>query len=533
MIKILIKLKDNTIIFKEKHKLKQEYKSLINTNIISANELIFSDEYIINNVNIVSTFIKDICKVENIDTAIIESDSLYLLICNLFINNPYITSLILKDDTNMTYALCETILKTHLKNISCYSLQPFILELFDKAHILVESRSEILFLSNFMLDNNLNIFSSLFYKTNLNIEFPLDEQDEEDFKTFCKVNKYLKTIHVNRASLDNLEFIVDNLKGTRKKNVNIIIHDNIIDPKIIEYLKNFNKRKSKHYKIYFQLAYTDEYINNNLFKETNSKILQTCGLIIILIITCSFTYVFYDNYASMKSNEEIKESIAKVIDLTDKEKVIEDLNLNQDDSLKVINEDIASLLTINPEVVGWLKVNGTNIDYPILQSINNEYYLKHNFNLENDNNGWTYMDYRNDYINLNDNTIFYGHNRYYSGIMFGTLENVMHKSWYANPDNLTISFRTLYANYEFKVFSIYKIYKTNDYITTNFFNNDARIKFYEMLKNRSIFDFGITPKYNDKIITLSTCKDGDNRIVLHAVLTKTTTSSDIENQDVV
>ena len=404
-----------------------------------------------------------------------------------------------------------------------------MLELFDQAHILVESRSEILFLSKFMLDNNLNIYSSMFYKITLNMEFPLSEQDEEDFNTFCKINKYLKTINVNKASLDNLEYIVDILKKNSKRNIKILIHDNIIDPKIIEYLKNFNKRKSKRYKIVFRLAYSNDYISENIMKQTNSKILNVCGLIIIGIITCSFTYVFYDNYVSMQSNENIKETISKVIEITDTQKIIEDLNLNKDnDSYKVINDDIVNLLVVNPEVVGWLKVNNTNIDYPVVQGSNNEYYLKNNINLEKDNNGWIFLDYRNESTNgLDDNTLIYGHNRYYSGVMFGTLQNVMRKNWYSNPDNLTISYRTIYANYEFKIFSIYKIYKTTDYLSTSFTTDEVRSEFYQMLKNRSIYDFGITPTGSDKIITLSTCKDGDNRIVVHAVLTKTTTSKDL------
>lgn len=528
MKKVLIKIKNNCLIFMERTKIKSEYKSLINTNVISANELVFTDDYINDNPKIVSSFITELCKTENIDTAIIENSTLFNLICSLFKNNPKINSLILNDDVAMSYALCEIIAKTSIKYIKCFNLQPFMLEYLDHLGIIVECKSEILFLSNFMLQNNLNIFSSMFYKVTLNMDFPLSNQDEEDFQTFCKINKYLKTINVNKASLNDLEFIVENVKQSGKKNVNIVIHDNITDPKIIEYLRNYNKRKSKHYKIYFRLAYTDEYISDNIFKETNSKILRTCGLIIICIITCSFTYVFYDNYTSMQNNEEIKESIAKVIEITDKEKVIEDLNLNnEEENLKVINEDIASLLVANPEVVGWLKVNNTNIDYPIVQGANNEYYLKNNFNFEKDNNGWVFMDYRNNHLELDDNTIFYGHNRYHSGIMFGTLQNVMRKNWYTNPDNQIITFRTLYANYEFKVFSIYKIYKTTDYISTSFTTDELRANFYQMLKNRSIYDFGITPIGTDKIITLSTCKDGDNRIVLHAVLTKVVTSKDI------
>ena len=104
--------------------------------------------------------------------------------------------------------------------------------------------------------------------------------------------------------------------------------------------------------------------------------------------------------------------------------------------------------------------------------------------------------------------------------MFGTLQNTMKSNWYKNPDNLIISFKTLYHNYEFKVFSIYKIRKTNDYLNIKFIDDDVKLDFLNMLKNRSIFDFGYIPNKQDKILTLSTCADENNRIVLHAVLKK-------------
>lgn len=528
MIKILITIKNNNIIFKERKKLSNEHKNLLNTNIINSNELVFSDDYINDNPTLVNNFINELVASEKINTAVVENGNLNLIVTNLFTNNNYVNSIIYKDDVPISYALCEALIKTNIKNVSCYNIQPFMLELLDRHNILVESRNEILFLSNFMLDNNLNQFSSLFYKISLRIEFPLSEQDEEDFQTFCKINKYLKVIDVNKASLQDLEFLVNTLKSTSKKNIKIVIHDNVTDSQIIDFLKKFNKKKSKAYKIYFRLAYSNDYINKNIVKQTNSKILESCGLIIIGIIVCSFSYVFYDNYASMQNNNNIKESISHVIEITDSKQIIEDLNLNkEEEQLKVINDDIASLLIVNPETVGWLKVNNTNIDYPVVQGINNQYYLKHNFNMEEDNNGWVFMDYRNNAFELNDNTIFYAHNRYYSGVMFGTLQNVLRANWYKQEENQIISFRNLYYNYDFQIFSVYKIYKTTDYMSTIFASSEAKVAFFQKLKDRSIYDFGITPNENDKIITLSTCVNGDSRIVVHAVLKNV--SNEIKN----
>lgn len=519
MKKILIKIKDNTIIIKEKVKLSTEYKNILNTNVISCNELVFSDDYINDNKKIVATFINELTKTYNIDTAIITNNSFTLIFLELFKNNKQITTLILKDETPLTFAICEAIMKSNIKNVNCYALQPFMIEYLDKYEILVESRNEILFLSNFMIENDLNKFSSLFYKMTLKIEFPMSIQDEDDFIAFCKINKYLKTIDVNTVNKHDIEFLITTLKKNNKKNIKIVIHENVNDIETIEYLRKFNKRKSKKYKISFKLAYSNDYLQENIFKQANINILKTCSYLILFIVFFSFSYVFYDNYVSMKNVSNIQEKITQVIEINDSEEIMEDLNENkgEDDKL-VVNEDIVSLIQENPQTIGWLKVNNTNIDYPVVQGADNQYYLKHNYYMEEDNNGWVFMDYRNDTELLSDNVIIYAHNRYHSGVMFGTLQNTLRYSWYSNPDNHTISFRTLYEDLEYQIFSIYKISVTTDYMRVLFADDNDRLDFYNMLKDRSIYDFGVTLSGDDKIITLSTCADEYNRYVVHAVL---------------
>ena len=519
MKKILIKIKDNSLIVKEKVKLSPEYKNILNTNVISCNELVFSDEYIENNQRLVSTFLNELTKTYNINTAILESNVFALIFLKIFKNNKQITTLILKEDSPLTFSMCEAIMQSYIKNVNCYALQPFMIEYLDKYNILVESRNEILFLSNFMIENNLSQFSSLFYKMTLKIEFPMSNQDEQDFIAFCKINKYLKTIDVNTVNKNDLEFLIATLKKTSKRNIKIVIHENINDAQTIEYLRKFNKRKSKKLKIVFRLAYSNEYLRDNIFKQANINILKTCSYLILLIVFFSFGYVFYDNYMSMKSVSDIQDKITQVIEISDSEEIMADLNEDkgEDDKL-VVNEDIVSLIQENPETVGWLKVNNTNIDYPVVQGADNQYYLKHNYYMEEDNNGWVFMDYRNDTELLSDNIIIYAHNRYHSGVMFGTLQNTLRYSWYSNPDNQIISLRTLYEDLEYQIFSIYKISVTTDYMQTLFADDNDRLEFYTMLKDRSIYDFGVTLSGDDKIITLSTCADDYNRYVVHAVL---------------
>ena len=138
------------------------------------------------------------------------------------------------------------------------------------------------------------------------------------------------------------------------------------------------------------------------------------------------------------------------------------------------------------------------------------------------------MDYRNNAKSLDSNTIIYAHNRYYSGVMFGTLNNVTKNNWRNNPDNLYITFNSMYEQMTWKVFSIYNIEVTSDYLYTNFNTNEEYQKFINLIKDRSNFKFDTEVTTQDKILTLSTCLDNNRRLVVHAVLQKDTKNQEIE-----
>ena len=128
------------------------------------------------------------------------------------------------------------------------------------------------------------------------------------------------------------------------------------------------------------------------------------------------------------------------------------------------------------------------------------------------------MDYRNNIYNLSNNTIILGHNLK-NGMMFGTLRYTTNESWYKNPDNQIITFNTKVKNMKWKIFSIYKIPVTNDYLYANFGDLNEFKKFLDTIKSRSIYDFGIELKKEDHILTLTTCgTTSATRLVIHAVL---------------
>lgn len=568
MKKILINIKNNEIIFSYKTSNSSINNDLINTNIISNNELIFSDVYITQNQKLISAFLNELAIQYKVNTVTISKMDLTSLIINALDKATTIENMTIKDDESLTYTICEALIKTkHIKHINCYTLQPFMIELLDKNNITCETRSEILYMSNFMEQNNLIRYSNIYYKTNVRITLPLSLEDLKDFTDFCKINKYLKTIHINKLITTELESIIKTLIQIGKSNIKIVIHENISDVNVVNVLKDINKTYKKKYKIYLTLEYDEEYLHKNLLSQTIASMLKVCSLIISSLVILVITYIGVSNYVASIQVDAIKDNLAKVMEITNTNELLDLIEKKQEEDknnannevqnpndekpqnpdneppiepepenkIKLItNMDLATLLSVNEDVIGELKVNNTNVDYPVVQTTDNDYYLKHNINKQNNANGWIYMDFRNNPMNLDKNNIIYGHNMYYSGVMFGTLHKTANKSWYTNPENQIITYNTLYENMSFKIFSIYRVPKTNDYLKVFFDNDNDYLEFIDMITKRSIYNFNVPVSADSKILTLSTCSNnGTKRLVIHAVLIeeKDTENPNAENLD--
>ncbi len=547
MKKVLINIKNNQIIFSYKTNNSNISSDLINTNIISENELVFSDIYIKENTKILISFIKELSIQYNIKEAVVSKIDLAPLIIHLLSRATTIESLYIKEDDTITYEICESLVNIkHIKKLNCYSIQAFMIELLDKNNILCTSRSEILYLSNFMEQNNLLQYSNIYYKTSIRITFPLSLEDLKDFEDFCKINKYLKVIHVNKLINKELEKLIESLNKYNKNNIKVVIHENINDEKTINYLKEKNKKYKKNYKIYLTLEYSKDYLDKNLFSQTIINTLKICGLIISSLVVLVITYIGVSNIVEFKEVEAIKNDLNKIVENTNPKEIIDKKNednkqeiLENNDNneenppeIKLItNENLAALLVKNEEIVGEVKVNNTEVDYHVVQAKDNDYYLTHNINKEKNVNGWIYMDYRNNSMNLDKNTILYGHNKLYSRVMFSSLHDTLNKKWYTNPENQIITFNTLYENMKFKIFSIYRVPKTNDYLKVFFKDDTEFLDFTSMITKRSIYDFKVPINKDDKIITLSTCSGNyaTNRLVIHAVLINNNEDKKIED----
>lgn len=522
MQKILIEIKNQYLEFFNVTSKAHISNDLLNTNIISNNKLLFSKDYILENLKMVSSFIKEITIDKNIETIYLNDLSMISLVCQL-INKCKIKTLVSLDEKNFTYEAYEAISKVpSIKKVNCYSIPTFMIELFDQKNIIVESRSEILFTSKFMQENNLNQYSKIYYKIALRFTSPLTPTDLTDFLTFLKINKYLKTIHFNTLNIPDLKSIIGILIKERVKNIHLVIHSNGIDKETALTLKKYNQNLKK-YHLVIKLSYSNEYIKENYLKQVIITTLTYCFIIIICLSCMAISYVLINNKASEANVAKINERINTVIEASKNNTITpEETPAEPSDNLEspIKNKELESLLKINSDTVGWLTVPNTNIDYPVVKTTDNDYYLDHNYEKKYDYNGWVFMHYYNSTHNLDKNTIIFAHNRFYSGIMFGTLNEVTKDTWYNNTKENLITFNTLYDNMQFEVFSIYKTSITADYLKTTFDSDLEWNNFIKMIRERSMFQNNVNVGTNDKIITLSTCLDNDTRLVVHAVLRK-------------
>lgn len=188
--------------------------------------------------------------------------------------------------------------------------------------------------------------------------------------------------------------------------------------------------------------------------------------------------------------------------------------------MNLIDADFNELKKINKEVRGWIQVNGTNINYPYVQASDNDFYLNHSFDKSSNGAGWIFMDYRNNSQEFDKNTIIYGHGRSNTS-MFGTLKNILKSSWFKDSNNFVIKLATEQENSLWEVFSVYKIPTTSDYLQIKFSSDEEFQNFANKLIERSAYNFNTPVNSTDKIITLSTCWNDEEKVVMHAKLIKT------------
>lgn len=270
-------------------------------------------------------------------------------------------------------------------------------------------------------------------------------------------------------------------------------------------------------------------------KKRQENYLLRIGISIFLLCFLGISWTSYNILSWKFDNDKTEEQIKYLASLTNMEMTsssnqVADNSLNnnleietevkEENNSAYLNVDFTELLANNNDTKAFIKVEGTNITYPVVQSSDNDFYLTHSFNKSNNRAGWVFLDYRNDIDELQANTIIYAHGLT-KGTMFGTLKNVLKKEWQENENNHIIRISTPSYNALWEVFSVYTIPTEIYYLTNEFDNISLHQKFLNTLVSRSIYNFGTTVSTNDKVLTLSTCLNDFDKIVLHAKLIAT------------
>ncbi len=280
----------------------------------------------------------------------------------------------------------------------------------------------------------------------------------------------------------------------------------------------------------------EEYIprhanKKSLAKKKVVKVKTTPILLVSIILISILSFSLYKVYVWYKDNENIEninKDLQKDIKLliNDKEgKLVNpDTDKNSDYwyyvTFPFYEVDFDVLKSKNSDTVAFIHMNNTNINYPIVQTKDNDYYLNHAFNKSKNSAGWVFMDYRNNIDNLSDNTIIYGHGRL-NKTVFGSLKNALTSSWQKDKDNYIIWISTPKSNMLYQIFSIYTIEQESYYIRTSFISDSAKEEWLNTMKKRNTSLVNTSVNTTDKILTLSTCLNNTGgRIVVQAKLIK-------------
>ena len=285
--------------------------------------------------------------------------------------------------------------------------------------------------------------------------------------------------------------------------------------------KPFKNKETKNEPQYSEKK--DEKLDAEIKRQVKKREIKRKAMIVIASLVSLGCIVYLAFYYTLYAKNDVQYS--NLSDLIDEESTPKEYSVNivhEDTTMPPVLKKYEKLYQKNKKLVGWIKIDGTNIDYPVMQTVNNEYYLDHNYDQEYDKNGSIFMDKDCDAAHPNDNMIIYGHHMK-SGKMFGNLNMYAKESFY--KEHPSISFDTIYEEgtydimyvFRSKIYSeeeiVFKYYKFIDATSENEFDSNM-----EEMAALSLYDTGIKAKYGDRLITLSTCdyEEANGRFVVVA-----------------
>lgn len=287
-----------------------------------------------------------------------------------------------------------------------------------------------------------------------------------------------------------------------------------------------NKRKGKSARIKGIEEYDaamQKQIRAEIKRRNRNRIILIALLLIFAFGSLGYYAIYYKNAADVDRDASILSQLkdTKFADILNVNPVVK---REYDDTVVIpdILDEYVALYNRNKNFIGWLKIDGMIIDYPVVQGNDNTYYLKHNFEGKDDKNGCIFLDYNCDVILGNTNFILYGHHMK-SGKMFATLINYANQDFY--EEHKIIQFDTIYEKGTYEVMYAFRshIYNSDEiafkyyqFIDAN--SSDEFDSYMEEMSSLSLIDTGVTASFGDRLLTLSTCdyQEANGRFVVVA-----------------
>lgn len=251
------------------------------------------------------------------------------------------------------------------------------------------------------------------------------------------------------------------------------------------------------------------------FQKYISRLVTVVCLAVFIYAAHGLVDAFFDYY----KNRQVLTNVQEIYYRDSSRNVA---SAEEADDEFTIRSGFDELLKQNDEVTGWITIDDTNIDYPILQSSNNTDYLNRGFYGDHAIAGSLFLDYRNDITLPSErNFIVYGH-RVKDGSMFEDLIKFLDEDFFNSHQ--TFTFDTLYESYEAEIFAVYNTLIDFNYIQTDFTSDEEYEQLLTNMQTRSLYETDVDVSVDDRIITLSTCEytldPDDSRLVIQAKLTK-------------
>ena len=241
--------------------------------------------------------------------------------------------------------------------------------------------------------------------------------------------------------------------------------------------------------------------------------------IFILVLFCILSFSIYNLYIifhEYKKNKDVYKDVRKIV-LKEDEKSNKDVSVENSNNIILGSKEYTDLKARNEDFLLWIYIPGTNIDYPVVQGNNNEYYLTHDFNKNYLPSGSIFMDYRNNFEE--DNIIIvYGHHMR-NKTMFGELEKFKNEKFFNGNNLIRVEYKN--TTYIYEVFSVYVADLNNkDYLKVDFKDKKDKEDYLNYIKDRSLYNKDLVLTSDDNIITLYTCSyEFENaRTIVHAKL---------------